>query len=470
MTQYGRIDSININDYRSLLGGTQEAHNHFTREISNILRTYAKSISTRFVELYNMNGGKMEISAGAPRRKLFIFHDANLTGVKNEVEVVVNGIELGKRNLQAFSGNEGNIAIKSQEGLVIAEYEPSKEQLYILFDLLKTYPDSQRELEVFKYIVEQMEELIWFPLTFENSWKHSKDRNALIARFTERMRNARSRKITDDEYRLRDTEQRINNYKEQLKRDYDESVRLRRSITTEKANLDKVGESMIRDIDLVAQHEKVKDVHIIDGVFHIWTDDIYAYDKYNNRYYIGKMKFTMNLDNTDVRFYNEENARRSYWTSKDPHPHVDGSNGHACLGSVASTIAELCSRGEVYALALTCIDFLENVNIDDAAGENVRNWDKVDEEGHIIEHGCDEDSWTCEHCEGSISGAEDPTLVYRNVDEDGDLYNERYVCEECRGDYYYHSEYYGEYVHDSISDPEPEEDEEDEDELEEDLF
>src|SRR5690606_9940189 len=115
----------------------------------------------------------------------------------------------------------------------------------------------------------------------------------------------------------------------------------------------------------------------------------------------GSMKIVMNMSNTDVRFYNLDNPRHGYWTNEDPHPHVSGGNNTACLGNVASTIAELCSRNEVYALALMCIDFLENANTTDPAGAKVVNWDEVDEEGNIIRSGeeDDEENEFCDCCQ-----------------------------------------------------------------------
>jgi len=242
-------------------------------------------------------------------------------------------------------------------------------------------PDTQ---EVFIYIMREFERLVWHPKTLENSWIFSSDKTALTKRFSERMRRQRERTITQDRDNLETAEARINEFKLKIKQNFDKAIRLRRSIVTESNNLNSVSTSLIRDLDLIVGTPNVIDLQIIDDIFHIWTDDIYCYDENGKRYYIGKCRFTINLENTDVRFFNLNNCRRSYWTDNDPHPHVNGENGQACLGSVATTIAELCANSEIYALVLICIDFLENVNISDPAGEKVVNWDEVDAEGNII--------------------------------------------------------------------------------------
>jgi len=215
----------------------------------------------------------------------------------------------------------------------------------------------------------------------------------------------------------------------------------------------------------------VIDLQIIDDIFHIWTDDIYCYDENGKRYYIGKCRFTINLENTDVRFFNLNNCRRSYWTDNDPHPHVNGENGQACLGSVATTIAELCANSEIYALVLICIDFLENANISDPAGEKVVNWDEVDAEGNIIVNASEIDAHTelCEHCENHFREEDMHGDAYITINGNGIPINPITICGDCRDEHYYYSDHFEAVIDNNIDDSDyMEEDEEIEEEEEQD--
>ena len=162
--------------------------------------------------------------------------------------------------------------------------------------------------------------------------------------------------------------------------------------------------------------------------------------------YLGKMQIDINLNNYMPRFTNLNNTRYNYWGDDGHHPHVSGT-GSACLGNLSETLAMANEENNLYIAVLQCIGFLQTYDPADCAGAYYRAWDRVDEEGNIIEEGnmdiyeCDvcgerysddEDMYYCEHCgKRMCSGCE----VY--VEEYGysvcpDCFNEFYVeCEEC---------------------------------------
>ena len=195
---------------------------------------------------------------------------------------------------------------------------------------------------------------------------------------------------------------------------------------------------------------KVKDVLIQEDKFVVQTDVLYAIASGSgSRYHIGEFNIEINMGNTHIRFHNTTNKRRGYW-SMDSHPHVNGDTGEACLGSVAPTIAELCSQGELYALSLVLIDFLENANTSDSAGRHVVAWDKVDKDGKVIESGRglrdrerEEEIHTCDVCDEEV----DETLYGYNVDSDGDLVNRLDVCAGCAEEYYHFSNHFNDLIH-----------------------
>jgi ribosomal protein S27AE len=95
---------------------------------------------------------------------------------------------------------------------------------------------------------------------------------------------------------------------------------------------------------------------------------------------------------------------------------------------------------ELYALTLVGIDFLESTNTSDPAGKNIVNWDKVDEEGNIVEP---EPDWTCNHCGEGQSEHDDGYTVFTSYTGErngtGEFGEERYVCGHCRDEHYtYH--------------------------------
>ena len=166
--------------------------------------------------------------------------------------------------------------------------------------------------------------------------------------------------------------------------------------------------------------------------------------------YLGKMQIDINLDNYTARFINLNNKRYNYWGEDGHHPHV-GSSGSACLGNLSDTLALANQSNDLYIAVLQCIGFLQTYDPSDCAGAYYRAWDRVDEEGNIIEEGnmdiyeCDvcgerysddEDMYYCEHCgKRMCSGCE--------------VYIERYnysVCPDCFNEYYVECENCGDYV------------------------
>lgn len=166
--------------------------------------------------------------------------------------------------------------------------------------------------------------------------------------------------------------------------------------------------------------------------------------------YLGKMQIDINLNNYVARFINLNNTRYNYWGEDGHHPHVSNT-GAACLGNLSETLAIANEENNLYIAVLQCIGFLQTYDPSDCAGAYYRAWDKVDEEGNIIEEGnmdiytCDvcgvryedeDDLYTCEHCG-------------RRICSDCGVYVEEYeysVCPDCFDEYYVECEECGKYV------------------------
>ena len=226
-------------------------------------------------------------------------------------------------------------------------------------------------------------------------------------------------------------------------------------LETKKNNLEKAVEELdIKNIE--QQLEAIKNNKYVEKVefkeltqkLRITTKDIYmtSPEIEDDIRYLGKMQIDINLNNYMPRFTNLHNTRYNYWGEDGHHPHVSNT-GSACLGNLSETLAMANEENNLYIAVLQCIGFLQTYDPSDCAGAYYRAWDKVDEEGNIIEEGnmdiyeCDvcgerysddEDMYYCEHCgKRMCSGCE----VYVEEYEYSvcpDCFNEFYVeCEEC---------------------------------------
>lgn len=201
-------------------------------------------------------------------------------------------------------------------------------------------------------------------------------------------------------YMLRSKDSEINNLTQDISsrqsniRDYKERI-INEAKRMEQASIQLAGyqnhdygvDKYIAGLEDVAKHVDVENLIVNENNVSIFVNNVYAHayvDNQDRRYYIGNMEIRIDMNNADVRFFGD-NPRRSHWTAKDPHPHVDGNNGRACLGNADATIAQLCSQKEIYPLFLVCLDFLQNANTEDTAGRKIVNWDEVDEHGIVIE-------------------------------------------------------------------------------------
>ena len=229
-------------------------------------------------------------------------------------------------------------------------------------------------------------------------------------------------------------------------------------LETKKHALEKMtGEIDVKNIE--QQLEAIKNNTYVEKVefktitqkLRITTKDIYmtSPEIEDDIRYLGKMQIDINLNNYTVRFTNLNNTRYNYWGEDGHHPHV-GSSGSACLGNLSDTLALANQSNDLYIAVLQCIGFLQTYDPSDCAGAYYRAWDRVDEDGNIIEEGnmdvytCDvcgehydEDNiYTCEHCG-------------RTVCSNCEIYIERYnysVCPDCFNEYYVECENCGDYV------------------------
>lgn len=334
--------------------------------------------------------------------------------------------------------------IKDKNGLEIAFYDERTKILYLPFDVyrIKEAMDEQILKDTLEIVFKLFEQQFVEPYARRDSWKFTDDKDGMIKRFTEiAVRNAQ-REMERNIENLEHDKRRISEYIESMKGVYDNMHRRMRELENAENVIANINGQIIKDLDLISQHDNFEDVRIENNLIVLYTKDIYAYTQANDRYYIGKFRITVNMDNTEVKFFNINNTRRGYWDGENHHPHVDR-RGSACFGNVGGSIAMLCSQKQVYALALILIDYLESANIQDPAGARVTAWDKVDEEGNIIQKGWnhregrpddndeDEHTFTCNNCDESYH-EDEGNAVYTTHRGGEDVGGEEEWCEGCR--------------------------------------
>ena len=210
---------------------------------------------------------------------------------------------------------------------------------------------------------------------------------------------------------------------------------------------DKTPKDYTSDIDAILSHPTVTnmevDINENNKYVRIYTDYIDIYDEKGNRFRGNKYKIRFDFNDMDVRIYGEDSdySRESCWGEGCPHPHVDCGNGRPCLGDAGPMIAMNMNEYELYASYIVILNFLQQVNVNDGAGEYIYNWDCIDEDDNVIENPYSNSRFICSECERSMS-REDMTSCeecganlccdhYYFMDDD-----DAYVCENCRDEHY----------------------------------
>lgn len=344
-------------------------------------------------------------------------------------------------------------------GHIVASF--SQHQLDIHFDPFDAlggsedaHIDSVKRLLLL--IVKAYREQYISRLDEQYSWKNEEAREVL----RESVKQQSLATFKREERHLKEKEEQyssdIRELQIKIKRQYDNLLFTRRKLVGYADGGEGIADKVMSQLSLVAEHERISDVQIRDNQIKIFVPNVIATDKNDHHYYIGNMAARIDMATSTVKFEGD-NPRQSYWSPNDPHPHVDGRSGDACLGNVSSTIAELSSANEIYALALVAIDFMENVNIDDAAGRRVRNWDRVqadgsplpvDEEAKVRARKAADETTDEDECE-SCGDEDDLYAVYENYS----IINSRIVgserrdvCNSCRNDSYTYWESAGAYI------------------------
>ena len=184
-------------------------------------------------------------------------------------------------------------------------------------------------------------------------------------------------------------------------------------------------EDILEKLEFIKLFNKVKNVEIIDSGLLVNTTHLNIFEPEEQRLFsLGEMLLYIPFNKEqEVRFYNTTTKRNGYSTCMN-HPHI-WKNGTACIGNAGSLISMYRNDDNYALVVIAMINFCESVNVFDAAGNYIRAWDEIDENGNIIEEGSPNKQYLsvyeCEICGATES---EENIHYCE-------YCERYVCEDC---------------------------------------
>lgn len=416
-------------------------------KIKDTVKALINQAPLKFTEvgLYLMDSSKTHYAETSTNR-LAIF----VQSIPKEEIGITDGV-IGSIAMKRMVAQEGFAELKDADGNFIAYYVEKTLELYIPWIVNELSGDDL--LAVIESVVSTFTERVLKNEAYKNSWINSTNKEQLVSRITTYLSRNQKNELESAENKVRDTERHIEDLTTNLKQVYDRhKVNMKKLEQAREQGVTGL-DAFLNGLEDISKHPQVTDIDVEESRVVVKIANVHAYANVNGkerRYYIGNMEVHIDISNTSVKFYGD-NPRNGFW-SNDPHPHVSGDSHRACLGNVATTLAELCSEMEIYAVFLTCLDFLENANTEDPAGRKIVMWDEVDEEGNIIKEADEDEGVECEHCQGHFD-EDDLGDVLTNFDpETGAHLDHQSWCSACREE---DATWVGkaeEYVRDEISD------------------
>lgn len=405
-------------------GGNWNAQVDYTRplkeELAKTLGSFESKVEELNIYLMEKKSYKYQIS-GDKVMNVFV----QITPFKsyNEETIVINVGNSYAVNALASTELEGDPSvIEDENGTAIAYYFEEYEEVYIPL-VLETIP-FEDAMKITEYIMQKVLKEFLAEKANNKSWLKTRDKDKLRKQIIEHLSSGKEDKIKEKKDRLEREKREIESYQRRIKEGADRIKGLSQElISIEKGGIEGIEEFM-DGLDLISNFPDVSNVIVERNMVHIHVDNVHAttYLRGKDRtFYIGNMVIKINMANSEVRF-DGDNKRRGYWAN-DPHPHVSGADGSACLGNVSTTVAQLCSDMKIYPLFLVCLDFLRSANPEDSAGRHIVNWDEVGDDGKVIET----DSKRCDNCGERTEHLEEVHTVW-----DGDDFVDiQDWCEDC---------------------------------------
>lgn len=369
--------------------------NELEREIRNMIESTIYE-NTKYIEVFSYDP-QMETNWNAYEE---ITYPILIKATNIEVEKIKEVFELKDENIVELSKEKGlYLCEKAKEN-----YITNNTKWFLTIKSGEEYEDEDFREKIKEYVEKKGKGI------------NNEEKVAEIIEKEKEKRNEESKKETEKfiEGVKRDIE-KYNRYIEDCEKEIEKKKRELETLKKEKDIKDKIK----KDIKYIKEHEFVKEVYYKPtiGKLIIKTKTLYMQhpeDK-NDRRLLGEMKIMLDVNNYNVKMFNETECRKGYWGDNCNHPHVS-ETGEPCLGNSDDMLAECKLNNDLYIAFLTILGFLQQFDTNDVAGEYYVCWDKVDEEGNVIEKGVEDKYYgTCCVC------------------GEGLYESNYYVCDECGG-------------------------------------
>jgi hypothetical protein len=419
-------------------------HSRLELWLENKINLHLLNLNCNKVDIYHLKNPYHLHKAGVPNQRLVIYFNGTCYGPDFEPIITDETIFGYKLHTNKFlPPSDSSVVLKSPEGIAVAEWLPETWELNILFDIFSSKESLGTDKLVFCCILKLFNEVVLIPMSYENSWKHSMNKDKLTNTFLSKLKDFYQQKLYEDKENIRIMQREITRLQAQIKNLYDTIHIKMNNVSGNDKHIDTILNTLSNDLNIIVADEKVTDVIIENENIIIKTVPLRIYADNGNTYQAGEFNIRINMLTSQVTFTSNK-GYRSYWTDNDPHPHISGIGGVACLGNIESTVAELCSQMQLYPLFLMLIDYLESANTEDAAGKYVVNWPLIDNNGNIIHNDyqiTDFDNIVeCDEC-GCVFDVEDSTYAFNSaelIDGEWEYYDEACVCPDCLDRYYFY--------------------------------
>lgn len=392
-----------------LFKGQTEAIRNIEKVFCEKLKYFFKYSDNIGIKFYVRNETVSQLDLDSENLKItFGLYDNNhfiTSGVENDLKKLGIGAESFSMIAPDYKDTE---CVFEKNDIPIAIFDKARNIIYFTF--LTSFTRIERTKKVLNLILETLDFFSkQYPGVFcfkeseqNNNENQIQEKNKKI--FGETLKfiyNEKKDKLTSD----------INYYKGLLRNCTKDLKTYNKKIKLANEDLETIENKTLNDILL--DNVYVDEVKNDGSIVHVLTKDLFithfdkqrynelidekycVYDdlKYKNRkkmesdkeykFYLGKFDIEINLNNMNVKFFNLNNKRRSYWNKNCNAPHVD-EDGIACLGDLSELMGYAISNNDLYLLIDLCIQYLQSVNLSDLAGKYVISWDLYIEDGDSL--------------------------------------------------------------------------------------
>jgi len=115
----------------------------------------------------------------------------------------------------------------------------------------------------------------------------------------------------------------------------------------------------------------------------VYLDNSYCIDNRTERkHMIGRQKVMINLEQRNISIYNLDFTIVGHGNERMQAPHIFPA-GNMCMGTAGADFRKLLSFRDCFQIILLTLQFLESVNLDDAAGKYINHWPIIRNDGTI---------------------------------------------------------------------------------------